>query len=53
MGRVGIMKTLNITFTDGEHARLIKAKRISEKKNAMSWHDYIIRCCCKGVSLKI
>jgi len=30
------MKTLNITFTDGEHKELVKLK------NGLSWHDFFI-----------
>jgi len=48
------MKTLNITFTDEEYKRLVKARRKQEKKSntRMSWHKFIINNYAKGYSCK-
>jgi len=43
------MKTLNITFTDAEFRKLKKAKR---KSVYVSWHQFIICSCTKGISEK-
>lgn len=41
------MKTLNITFTDAEYKRMKMAKKATE-----SWHAFMIRKCCRGISEK-
>ena len=48
------MKTINVTFTDAEHARLMKAKKDFNKEcnTKSSWHKFILIKCCKGVSVK-
>jgi len=48
------MKVLNITFTDDEYKRLVKArnKYSKEHNTRISWHNFILRKCCKGVSVK-
>ena len=33
------MKTVNVTFEDAEHERLIKAK---DKSGFKSWHDFML-----------
>lgn len=47
------MKTLNITFTDAEYKRLLKAKRLycEKRKGNVSWHLFILRVCAKNVSV--
>lgn len=42
------MKTLNITFTDAEHRRMLKAKKKYHK--SVTWHQFILVKCCKGIS---
>lgn len=42
------MKTLNITFTDEEYKKLLKAKK---KNKCSSWHLFILRL-SKGESVK-
>lgn len=48
------MKTLNITFTDGEFKKLLKAKKLycDKQKTSMAWHKYLIHALTKGVSIK-
>jgi hypothetical protein len=43
------MKTLNITFTQKDYERLVKAR-----KEALypSWEKFILFKCCKGISVK-
>lgn len=43
------MKTLNITFTDAEFKRLLKAKRKYSLKST-NWHYFIIVKCCEGIT---
>lgn len=44
------MITLNIQFTDAEHKRMRKAKlKARGNKSCLSWHEFILRKCCKGV----
>jgi hypothetical protein len=45
------MKSLYVTFTDAEFARMLKAKH--ENKGNLSWHEFILRKCAKGVSVKL
>jgi hypothetical protein len=47
------MKTLNITFTDAEYKRLIKAKTSKASDKHYSWHEFILVKCCKGISIKL
>jgi len=44
------MKTLNVTFTDNEITKLRKARALLHYR--VSWHDFILKCCTKGVSIK-
>ena len=48
------MRTLNITFTDGEYKRLRKARdELNDKHNTTySWHKFLMSFCCKGLSIK-
>ena len=49
------MKTLNVTFTDGEYNKLTKAKKkfYSEKNmKVRTWHEFILTKYTKGVSVK-
>jgi hypothetical protein len=46
------MRTLNVTFTDAEYKRLLKAKRSLDKFNNYSWHAFILRFCANGVRIK-
>jgi hypothetical protein len=43
------MKTINVTFTDHEFRRLIKAKQKKEIKRSYSWHEFILNKCCLGI----
>lgn len=43
------MKELRLTFTDAEFSKLNKAKKIHLSK---SWHEFILRLCTNGVSIK-
>jgi predicted CopG family antitoxin len=43
------MKTLNITFTDAEYAKLEKSKQLHKNK---SWHEFVLRLCSNGVSIR-
>jgi hypothetical protein len=45
------MKELMIKFTDEEMRRLREAKKKQKSKN-LSWHQFIIYKCCRGISLK-
>ena len=47
------MKTLNITFTDTEFRRLVKAKKsLEEEQNTyFTWHKFILTKCCRGISI--
>ena len=44
------MKTLNISFTDLEFARMKKAKNIHGKY--LPWREFILIKCCKGLSVR-
>lgn len=44
------MKTLNETFTDEEFKKLCKAK--AHHSCPVSWHDFIMFKCSKGISVK-
>jgi hypothetical protein len=48
------MKVLNITFTDAEYKRLVKARnKYSKEHNTLiSWHNFILRTCASGISIK-
>ena len=46
------MKTLNITFTDEEFKKLCKAKSEDLTIYSLSWHDFILKKCAKGFSVK-
>ena len=35
------MKTINVTFTDDEHEKLVEAKEAED----MNWHDFILINC--------
>jgi hypothetical protein len=43
------MKELRLTFTDAEFAKLKKAKQLH---NFRSWHEFVLRLCSNGVSIK-
>lgn len=47
------MKSLYITFTDAEFQRLAKAKFNHRKSSNMTWHEFILVKCAKGVSVKL
>lgn len=40
------MKTINVTFEDKEHKKLI------EKKRDLSWHDFILKLTDKNKEIK-
>jgi hypothetical protein len=48
------MKTLNITFTDGEYNKLRRAKAIAEevRKGSVCWRKFILDKCCIGLRIK-
>lgn len=43
------MRTLNITFTDEEYAKLVKAKKRTGYSN---WHAFILNKISNGYSVK-
>jgi hypothetical protein len=46
------MKELRLTFNDADFRRLEKAK-LKHSKGNVCWREFILRKCCKGVSIKL
>lgn len=48
------MKTLNVTFTDEEHKKLQKSKKVLSEKYGtnFSWHKFFLMALTQGVSAK-
>jgi len=44
------MKELRLTFTDAEFAKMKKAKNAGHDN--VSWHEFVLRLCTNGVSIK-
>lgn len=45
------MKTLNVTFTDAEYRKLLKAKRAYNKGHS-SWRSFLLNNATRGISEK-